>query len=247
MCMICWTEGLTEAPSIQLDCGHIFHQDCTKNLLEARWSGSRISFGFAQCPICKIPISHKSLKPITDVIDNIREEIIRKGKVRVEYHNMNNDPSLLPGGRYENRIEDFIMDHFSYYLCFKCKQPYFGGTNQCVAGAAAQNFNPEELICGGCSSGDNPSSICPKHGKDYLEFKCRYCCSVAIWFCFGTTHFCESCHNNHTTLSDKKKHPQCPVGPGGIELSGDVCPLKVDHPPTGKEFALGCGICRESF
>ena len=24
----------------------------------------------------------------------------------------------------------------------------------------------------------------------YLLFQCRYCCSVAVFFCFGTTHFC---------------------------------------------------------
>jgi len=244
MCMICWTEGLSEAPSIQLECGHVFHHGCTKTLLESRWTGSRITFGFAQCPICKSSIKHQSLKPLTDEIDHIRNEIIRKGKLRIDYHNMNNDPLLKSGGRYQDRVEDFIMEQFAYYLCFKCKQPYFGGTNQCAAGVAQpNNFNPEELICGACSAGDC-ANVCNKHGKDYLEFKCRYCCSVAIWFCFGTTHFCEQCHNRNHELSNKKDHPKCPVAPGGYEMAGDECPLHVDHPETGKEFALGCGICR---
>jgi hypothetical protein len=38
--------------------------------------------------------------------------------------------------------------------------------------------------------------MCPKHGTDYLEYKCRYCCSVAVFFCFGTTHFCNACHDD---------------------------------------------------
>ncbi|EFA75279.1 RING zinc finger-containing protein [Heterostelium album PN500] len=243
-CMICWTENLSEAPSIQLDCGHVFHQDCCKQLLEKRWNGARITLGFSKCPICKTSIHHQSLKSITDVIDNIGNEIIRKGKLRIDFLGIQKDPLLLPGGKYHQNLDGYIMDQFAYYLCFKCKQPYFGGSNQCAAAMAApEKFNPEELICGGCSS-DDVLPICPKHGKDYLEFKCRYCCSVAIWFCFGTHHFCETCHNHHTELTSRNTHPQCPVGPGGIELPGDDCPLHVDHPKTGTEFALGCGICR---
>lgn len=36
------------------------------------------------------------------------------------------------------------------------------------------------------------------------------------------------------------------VGPKARQLPGDECPLHVVHPPTGEEFALGCGICRNS-
>jgi len=27
----------------------------------------------------------------------------------------------------------------------------------------------------------------------------------------------------------------------------DKCPLKIDHPASGEEFALGCGLCRSSL
>jgi len=39
--------------------------------------------------------------------------------------------------------------------------------------------------------------------------------------------------------------PQCPVGPKAAKLDGE-CPLRLQHPPTGEEFALGCGICRNA-
>ena len=29
---------------------------------------------------------------------------------------------------------------------------------------------------------------CPSHGTEYIAFKCRYCCSLAVYFCFGSTH-----------------------------------------------------------
>ena len=36
------------------------------------------------------------------------------------------------------------------------------------------------------------------------------------------------------------------TGPRGKQLEGDECPLHVQHPPTGEEFALGCGVCRNA-
>ena len=39
------------------------------------------------------------------------------------------------------------------------------------------NFKPEELVCAKCC--EIPVDDCKKHGKDFIEFKCRFCCSVA--------------------------------------------------------------------
>lgn len=38
----------------QLDCTHVFHLQCTRRVLENRWLGPRITFGFMLCPICKV-------------------------------------------------------------------------------------------------------------------------------------------------------------------------------------------------
>ena len=47
--------------------------------------------------------------------------------------------------------------------------------------ASVQGFDPSELICPSCQ----PSSVedCRVHGKDWLAYKCRYCCSFANWYC----------------------------------------------------------------
>ena len=68
MCMICFTEALWPIPSIQLECGHVFHYQCCTKILEKRWSGPRITFGFRNCPICKAKMEHDSLKPLLDPI-----------------------------------------------------------------------------------------------------------------------------------------------------------------------------------
>ena len=81
---------------------------------------------------------------------------------------------------------------------------------------------------------------CPKHGKDYIEYKCRFCCKIASWFCWETTHFCEDCHkrqNNHDYLNKYSldKLPKC---------NKSTCEVGGNHPPNGNEYALGCSLCR---
>ena len=46
----------------------------------------------------------------------------------------------------------FAMDRYAYYVCFKCGKAYFGGEARCdIDAGAGDTFNPEELVCGGCS------------------------------------------------------------------------------------------------
>lgn len=69
--------------------------------------------------------------------------------------------------------------------------------------------------------------MCSKHGTDFLEYKCRYCCSVAVFFCFGTTHFCNACHDDFQRMTSvpKEELPHCPAG------SVDSIPLeKLNYP-----------------
>lgn len=86
-----------------------------------------------------------------------------------------------------------------------------GGGPGAVPGG--ESFNPTELVCGGCSDVSR-AQMCPRHGADYLEYKCRYCCSVAVFFCFGTTHFCNACHEDFRHVTEMPKHtlPKCPAG-----------------------------------
>lgn len=92
-------------------------------------------------------------------------------------------------------------------------------------------------MCANCCeipAGEN----CSIHGKEYIEFKCKFCCSIAAWFCWGTTHFCDECHKkqcngDYVSKYPKEKLPKCP--------GAEKCPLKVAHRENGEEFPLGCG------
>lgn len=107
---------------------------------------------------------------------------------------------------------------------------------------------PWRVCVWGGGTAASMAQICPKHGTDYLEWKCRYCCSVAVFFCFGSHHFCKPCHDAHRRCMDCPVGdlPQCPAGPVLKQLEASDCPLNCEHPPTGEEFALGCGLCRNA-
>ncbi|BET00252.1 RING [Nesidiocoris tenuis] len=238
MCMICFIEALSSAPAIQLKCGHVFHLHCCRNVLAKRWAGPRITFSFSQCPICKSPVEHPVLNKLLEPVKELMDDVKRKALMRLEYEG-------LDKGRADPAA--YAMDRYAYYVCFKCKKAYYGGEARCDLELGSTDFDPAELVCGACSDVSR-AQMCPKHAADFLEYKCRYCCSVAVFFCFGSTHFCNACHDDFQRVTNipKSELPACPAGPKAKQLEGDECPLHVKHPPTGEEFALGCGVCRNA-
>lgn len=100
MCMICFVEALSCAPAVQLECGHVFHFHCSIAVIQRRWNGPRIGFGFSQCPICKVnfllfvrfsnansqsfqtDISHPLLAEVLEPINNLKNDVKRKALMR---------------------------------------------------------------------------------------------------------------------------------------------------------------------
>lgn len=250
-CNICWVEDLGSKPSIALEtCGHVFHLDCLLKKLEAGWPTAVISFSFLDCPLCNERLSHPLLAPHLKPFLELEEYLTKMAVERLDMEGMKNDP-----GAKENPAK-YAVDTFAFYLCYQCKAPYFGGKKECGRmlgdgggegeGGPAPAFNPKELICGACSNTLGQAD-CRVHGDAYMEWKCRFCCSLATYFCGGKARFCTPCHDrpaervefaNWKTL-DTFKAPAC----GGAAS----CPLHVDHPPNGtEEFCLGCSMCKAS-
>ncbi|ERL91717.1 hypothetical protein D910_09044 [Dendroctonus ponderosae] len=208
MCMICFTEALSCAPAIQLQCGHVFHLHCCKAVLMKRWAGPRITFSFSLCPICKLDINHPTLEELLEPIKDLYKDVRRKALMRLEYEGLHTVEAVqTPGARFYNDPASYAMDRYAYYVCFKCNKAYYGGEARCDADAG-DSYDPAELVCGACSDVAR-AQMCPKHGADFLEYKCRYCCSVAVFFCFGTTHFCNPCHDDfqRVTILSKGELP----------------------------------------
>ena len=87
------------------------------------------------------------------------------------------------------------------------------------------------------------TTICDKHGTSQIDWKCMYCCSPALFKCFGTHYFCNRCHDQYNSTP-------CRTSNKLYDCHGINCPLGMAHPPPSKNpreggvFPLGCGIYR---
>ncbi|KAI6207356.1 RCR-type E3 ubiquitin transferase [Aphelenchoides besseyi] len=247
LCVICFTDRLGGAPCIRVGCGHFFHFGCVRTVLEKRWNGPRIVFRFMQCPLCKQTIEHQALESLLAPLRALYEDVTKKAVLRLEYDGLlKSKPITSTESEYFENPTGYALDHYVYVLCSKCGKAYFGGESRCQEALDSSTYQPDELVCGACSDIAG-APVCGRHGTEFLEYKCKFCCSVAVYFCFGNSHFCSGCHSDFQRLMALPVHllPQCPTGPRATTLEGvDQCPLRVQHPPTGEEFSLGCGICR---
>ncbi|CAD8083971.1 unnamed protein product [Paramecium primaurelia] len=244
-CNICFVEGLKNAPIIQSKCGHIFHYTCILKRLDVKWNGPRIVFKFCLCPLCNTWLEFQPSLPqsLVNQYSLLFQDVMKKSLDRLKYENRDKDEKVSKiGEMFYGKPQEYAMAIYCYYQCFKCKNPYFGGAKDCqrALDEGDKQYKPEELICANCC--EVPvGETCQVHGKEYIEFKCKFCCQIAVWFCWGTTHFCEDCHKrqcngDYVSKIPKEKLPKCP--------GKDKCPIKMDHKANGEEQALGCAICR---
>ena len=90
------------------------------------------------------------------------------------------------------------MHSCTFYECHDCKKPYFGGMADCQQqmdqeeNARAENLKCEECQLSAYGAGQRS---CERHGTAHIEWKCNFCCSVAVWQCFGKYYFCDRCHH----------------------------------------------------
>ena len=198
-----------------------------------------------ECPCCNIFIELKvgPAEFINDVAEGNRKiEVIKRNALYVaKVEGLDKDPRLSQeGDHFYNNLEKLALTKLAFYECFKCHIPFFGGMKDCAELMRQEEEekrpDPSELICSYCrASGEGAGRTdCEKHGKMNILWKCRFCCEVAVWLCWGTTHFCEPCHQR----AGNNEHKPC---------DPEKCHMHGCHPPTGVEFAIGCGMCRNGM
>ena len=58
----------------------------------------------------------------------IYEDVKTKSLARLKHEDRDKDPRLSnPSDAYYNKPTEYAIAIYSYYMCFKCKDPYFGG------------------------------------------------------------------------------------------------------------------------
>ena len=261
-CCVCACAPLSAEPALLLGCGHVVHRRCAIERIRAGWPTQNITFTHLQCPLCgesgrpegergsaqAAVMLHPALAETLAPALSLREKIMRRARRRLVLDAMGPPYQLKPGGEYEGRPGEFALTRYNYYLCEQCEEPYFGGDRACHRGGVERgegdgraSLAEHKFMCGSCSVTVSGKACKKGHGDDEMEYKCRYCCDVAVWFCFGTTHFCDKCHT--AWIRDQ---PDWEDFPPKKTCTRKTCPLRVDHPDHGKEFCLGCAICRSA-
>ena len=251
-CNICFTEGLGAAPVILLSCKHYVHYHCIKKRLEGKWVGPKITFNHCTCPVCNKWYNCTQVPEIQEIINEnkvLYDEICQMALKRLSFEGLDKDPQLTdPNSKWYGQKLEYALKRLSYYMCYKCKKPYFAGRRECGDGPEVNNdnpnkiYDPKDLICGKDANLKNVAgkTSCSRHGNEFIEYKCRFCCKIASWFCWGTTHFCEDCHARQCAGDYVSKYPLDKLP----KCNKNTCEVGGNHPPNGEEFALGCSLCR---
>lgn len=197
----------------------MFHNHCVKDKISRGYPGTRITFGYLDCPLCKKQMKHASLQQHLKEPLALQTDLLKKSLIRLKIDGLDKDKKITsPDSRFFNDTQGFAMvrgishrwassfsatmqpvffflsnflfffiilttllvNHplsphrsfspvqasYAYYMCFKCKKPYFGGRRDCEQNAEADNRPPAEFICFDCS--DLKHATCDnKSHKEY--------------------------------------------------------------------------------
>jgi hypothetical protein len=213
------------AATIVLACGHRWHVDCLREQLRTALPNHAQRLVFTGCRCAKCGTFCEDIPELEDLIrqtDVLRERVDELIRVQLRVDDaagvlLNKSRRVVsaPPGGAENEEEEedddrkvpaamteALMDHgrrtYAFYLCAGCDSPYFGGTIEC-ADAAEGERPSEDRYCPSCCVPNNRVGC--RHLQDHQGlqiFKCRYCCQPADFVCYGTVHFCRSCHERNS-------------------------------------------------
>ena len=190
-----------------------------------------LNFDCIKCPVCEGIFECPSVIKIQNLIDKYKILYIRVKKMieqRIEYESI----------KVNNNEDKFIL--FIFHICSICHQPYYAGKNNNYSHNNKQIIDEEkeeeekDCFCGIHSFVADALGVnsCEKHKSSYIEYKCKFCCNIASRYNpQSKTHFCENCYFNNPKNIIKN-------------CNKVICPFKGNHEPNGKEFCLGCYICR---
>jgi hypothetical protein len=271
-CNICWVDPLCGAPTLQLGCGHLFHLACAQRRVHERWGNARVTFAFTGCPLCHVPMEHPALSRACCARSaKLREQIERMAMQRLVHEGLERDPDIVDGRFKGDRAR--LCDGALRLLRVLSLQAALlwrpggvrGRAGRERGGSVRSEAARVRLVCqrrrGGGGGGE---TNCAVHGNDFIEYKCKFCCSVATWFCWGTTHLCTECHKTqgaeftggpkHDASADRAtaralcqfdvtawRRPH-QVASAEQVSAGDCEPSSPTAPPSCR---LGCQLCRQ--
>lgn len=226
-CAICFDDlDPTDGSVVTLDCGHQFHKDCVGMALAAAEKylpkGHRILFNMAQCPSgCGCLIRHPLLAETARIADRY-SKVVADVEPRAQLE-------------YPNEKAEHVLGSYLHYVCGTCGEPYWGGNKDCAAMMSGEaDCDPKSLVCERC----NTDFVCPTHQREFVVYKCAYCCNPATHFSIGRLRLCDAC------VDGKRKRPLL-GDDAAAACDADACPFAaaMPMPHRNEQLAVGCWAC----
>lgn len=200
-CAICLSPLSNGENVLELACGHQWHTKCiTEQLEHAQPSFSRrLLFSGCRCAICGAFCEHEELEHLTRTTDSLREKVdeLIAEQLQVDVPEVWKKHETVSSKEKAKLIEEGRRT-YAFYLCSSCREPYFGGTIECADQDEGERIASEDRLCSSCSSQSQTHCVSPLGHRASLVWKCRYCCAVSNFVCYGTVHFCQDCHDRNT-------------------------------------------------
>ena len=150
------------------------------------------------------------------------------------------------GPPFNGNFETYAMYQVVVYQWYEWKKYYPAGMKDW----RREEQKKEELIWRECTfliewatqGATQGVDWCDIHGKGAIVYKWNFWCSVATFFCWGSTYFCNHCNN----LQNQWKFLDLKPPEYFQQWSGrKFCPLKIDHPLHGTtKYAIWWAICK---
>lgn len=186
------------------------------------------------CPLCNKEIQHPKLKRLMKSSVRLKKEVSKQALERLRVEGLDKDERIKDrNSKYYKNPQLFALDRLAFYICFKCKQPYFGGMRRCeeagiflyvlwtklltffeIEGRRKMRmyldlFSEHDsffklsltssILCVvpvlldqtplRVKFTENNSCNMMKRLRIFVvmvsTYKCKFCCSVANWFCWG--------------------------------------------------------------
>lgn len=90
----------------------------------------------------------------------------------------------------DDSLAKFMLEKTTLYNCNECGKIYYGGLFD-DAGRARENKNRQNFLCKTCAEDylGYGKEICEIHGNEFVDWKCKNCCSIALFVCDNGTDF----------------------------------------------------------
>jgi len=218
-CPVC-LDTMEGGPAMRLHCGHAVHGACVNQMIDSvEWKGKLITPAALRCPSgCGQLIAHQLLEkrvaPMMQLIEKARA-------VSRQSASEDGTPDMT-----DRELEA----KYSAYQCVDCGEAFSGGLRECDV--ESDNEDKRPAVCGACQRKGGKS--CRKHGQEFMEAKCNYCCQVATFNCGGGQYlFCTPCHVRAAVAFHQGKFGEWERNeiPRIPSCDPATCPFGGKHPP----------------